>query len=212
MVRQVARHRRGSFQRLVLAAEIEVSEVQGQSVFVVRPLLGETVGEPAHPLHKATDAAVVSLNVAGANLLLVWVAVNSFPLCAGYLRRAVAATSIVATLEYLDQPQPRGCWSTARECKRQQPTEPEDYISFRTPFVRLAFESDDEWDGCTHRCLPWPDETSVPAGNGQCTRREANPWSAALVYCRRWVARASIRIPPAAPLACLLLASCAGRT
>ncbi len=55
VVGQSTGHRWSRLEGFVRAAEIEVSEVESQRPFVVRPLLPEAVSQPAHTLREAAD-------------------------------------------------------------------------------------------------------------------------------------------------------------
>jgi len=80
------------------AHEVVEGEVERERVNVVRELLGEGVRQPSEPAHAHSHGQIVPLDVRRADVLRIWVTLDSLLPRAEALRRAVAALGSIRNL------------------------------------------------------------------------------------------------------------------
>ena len=69
LVCDASRHRRAASQRFVYSHEVVIGEVERQRVRVVLSLFAERIGQPREPAHGHPHREVLSLGIAGADVL-----------------------------------------------------------------------------------------------------------------------------------------------
>src|SRR5689334_7254203 len=90
MIADTGRHRRSSAKRLMYAGEIVPHVEQGYLILMVLNLLGESIRQPGESAHLHPHGEVLTLNIAGADVLRIGIAADDVRFDAKTLRGAVA--------------------------------------------------------------------------------------------------------------------------